>query len=139
MLVDKQFCSVCGIVLSEVFYKCGECGQITCPACQNKDKRCCIDCAPVESSDIRVTRKTNPAFVRPMNLTPQLEAIVGEGPMPRTEVTKRLWIYIKERGLQESTNRRMINADEKLAAVFGDKKQVSMFEMTTLVAQHISK
>jgi len=74
-----------------------------------------------------------------MTLSPELAAIVGEGPLPRTEVTKRLWVYIKKRGLQDSTNRRMINADEKLTVVFGGKHQVSMFEMTALVAKHLTR
>jgi len=139
MVDTSQFCSICGVVLSDVFYKCRKCDQVTCPACQNREKRCCVDCAPTESRDTRVKRKANPAFLRPMNLSPQLTVIVGEGPMPRTEVTKRLWVYIKERGLQDSVNRRMINADEKLAAVFDGKRQVSMFEMTALVSKHIFK
>ena len=66
-----------------------------------------------------------------------LAAVVGSGAMPRTEVTKKLWGYIKRKGLQDSKNRRMINADDKLREVFGGKKQVSMFEMTKLVSKHL--
>ena len=72
-------------------------------------------------------------------LTPSasLAAVVGSAPLPRTEVTKKLWVYIKKNGLQDAKNRRNINADDKLKEVFGGKKQVSMFEMTKLVAGHL--
>jgi len=76
--------------------------------------------------------------MRPWTPSPELAAIVGESPLPRTEVTKRLWVYIKKHGLQDSTNRQMINADDSLAVVFGGKRQVSMFEMTALVSKHLS-
>ncbi len=81
---------------------------------------------------------TNAAFMKPMKVSAELAAVVGEGPMPRSEVTKKIWAYIKEHGLQDSQNKRNINADEKLKAVFGGKPQVSMFEMTKLVSQHLS-
>lgn len=81
-------------------------------------------------------RKPNPAFMRAMTLSPELGAIVGNNPIPRTEVTKKLWAYIKRNGLQDNVNRRMINADDKLQVIFG-RKQVSMFEMTKLVAKHM--
>lgn len=74
----------------------------------------------------------------PKKVSPQLAEVVGAGPMPRTEVTKQLWVYIKAHGLQDSTNKRMINPDEKLAAVFGSNAQVSMFDMTKLVGKHLS-
>jgi len=74
-----------------------------------------------------------------MRLSPELSAIVGEGPMPRTEVTKQLWVYIKKNRLQDPENRRMINADESLTAIFDGREQVNMFEMTGLVAKHILK
>lgn len=138
-LDEKQFCKICGIVLSETFYKCPKCDLITCPSCQNREKKCCIKCAGVQPNRTKTKQRPNSAFIRPLNLSPQLTAVVGEGPLPRTEVTKRLWEYIKERGLQDSTNRRLINADEKLTAVFEGKTQVDMFEMTKLVARHISK
>ncbi len=76
--------------------------------------------------------------MKPMKLSAELAAVVGEGPMPRSEVTKKIWAYIKEHGLQDSQNKRNINADEKLKVVFGGKSQVSMFEMTKLVSQHLS-
>ena len=82
-------------------------------------------------------RKPNAAFMKPMNPSASLSAVVGSSALPRTEVTKKLWGYIKRNGLQDSKNRRMINADDKLAAVFGGKKQVSMFEMTKLVSKHL--
>jgi chromatin remodeling complex protein RSC6 len=82
-------------------------------------------------------RKPNPAFMKPMQPDAQLSAVVGDRPMPRTEVTKKIWDYIKKNNLQDSKNRRMINADEKLKSVFNGKRQVSMFEMTKLVNQHL--
>jgi upstream activation factor subunit UAF30 len=82
-------------------------------------------------------RKPNAAFMKPMTPSSTLAAVVGNTPMPRTEVTSKLWGYIKKNNLQDKTNKRMINADDKLKEVFGGKKQVSMFEMTKLVAKHL--
>ncbi|HET9576984.1 MAG TPA: SWIB/MDM2 domain-containing protein [Usitatibacter sp.] len=82
-------------------------------------------------------RKPNAAFMKPMTPDAALAAVVGNNPMPRTEVTSKLWGYIKKNGLQDKTNKRMINADDKLKEVFGGKKQVSMFEMTKLVSKHM--
>jgi len=82
-------------------------------------------------------RKPNAAFMKPMTPSATLAGVVGSNPMPRTEVTSKLWGYIKKNGLQDKTNKRMINADDKLREVFGGKKQVSMFEMTKLVAKHL--
>jgi upstream activation factor subunit UAF30 len=82
-------------------------------------------------------RAPNPAFMKPMTPSADLAAVVGGSPMPRTEVTKRLWSYIKRKGLQDNKNRRMINADDNLRSVFGGKRQVSMFEMTKLVNKHL--
>jgi len=82
-------------------------------------------------------RKPNAAFMKPMMPSSTLAAVVGSSPMPRTEVTSKLWGYIKKNNLQDKTNRRMINADDKLRDFFGGKKQVSMFEMTKLVAKHL--
>lgn len=82
-------------------------------------------------------RKPNPEFMRPMTPSATLAAVVGGNPMPRTEVTKKLWAYIKRNGLQDRVNKRMINADDKLRAVFGGRSQVSMFEMTRLVNNHL--
>src|SRR3954462_10245869 len=75
-------------------------------------------------------RTPNAAFMKPMQPDEALSAVVGSGPLPRTEITKKLWQYIKKNGLQDAKVRRNINADEKLGRVFGGKKQVSMFEMT---------
>jgi len=82
-------------------------------------------------------RKPSAAFMRPMTLSADLGAVVGSKPIPRTQVTKKLWLYIKKNRLQDSINRRMINADDKLKKVFGGKKKVSMFEMTKLVSKHM--
>jgi chromatin remodeling complex protein RSC6 len=82
-------------------------------------------------------RKPNAAFMKPMTPSAKLAAVVGSSPMPRTEVTSKLWGYIKKNNLQDKTNRRMINADDKLRDVFGGKGQVSMFEMTKLVSKHL--
>ena len=82
-------------------------------------------------------RQPSAAFMKPMTPSAQLAAVVGSNPMPRTEVTKKLWNYIKRKGLQDSKNRRMINADDNLRPVFGGSKQVSMFEMTRLVNKHL--
>lgn len=81
---------------------------------------------------------SNPAFMRPMNVSPELAAVVGNGPIPRPEVVKKLWAYIKSKGLQDKANKRNINADENLKKVFGGKSVVSMFEMTKLVSKHLS-
>lgn len=82
-------------------------------------------------------RTPNAAFMKPMTPSAELGAVIGNSPMPRTEVTKKIWEYIKQNNLQDSANRRMINADAKLKPVFGGKKQVSMFEMTKLVSAHL--
>jgi chromatin remodeling complex protein RSC6 len=76
--------------------------------------------------------------MKPMTPSSTLAAVIGGSPMPRTEVTKKLWAYIKRNGLQDRVNRRMINGDDKLRAVFGGKSQVSMFDMTKLVSKHLS-
>ena len=76
--------------------------------------------------------------MKPMKVSPELAAVVGEGPMPRSEVVKKIWVYIKSNGLQDSKNKRNINADDKLKKVFGGKGTVSMFEMTKLVSSHLS-
>ena len=82
-------------------------------------------------------RKPNAAFMKAMTPSGALAAVVGSMPIPRTEVTKKIWDYIKKNKLQDNANRRMINADDKLKAVFGGKSQVSMFEMTKLVSNHL--
>lgn len=85
------------------------------------------------------TKQKSSKFMQPMKPSKELAAIVGEGPMPRTEVTKKLWAYIKKKDLQDKKNKRNINPDENLQKVFGGKKQaVNMFEMTKLVNKHLS-
>jgi chromatin remodeling complex protein RSC6 len=82
--------------------------------------------------------KTNSAFMKPMTISPELAAVVGKGPFPRSEVVKKLWVYIKKNNLQDAKNRRNINGDENLKKVFGGKATVNMFEMTKLVSKHLS-
>ena len=81
---------------------------------------------------------SNSAFMKPMKISPELAVIVGAGPMPRSEVVKQLWVYIKSKNLQDSQDKRNINADDALKVVFDGKAQVSMFEMTKLVSKHLS-
>ena len=85
-----------------------------------------------------MARKPNAAFMKPMKPSASLATVVGATSIPRTQVTKKLWAYIKKNGLQDKVNRRMINADENLKVIFGGKKQVSMFDMTKLVSKHLS-
>ena len=82
--------------------------------------------------------KTNSAFMKPMTISAELAVVVGKGPMPRSEVVKALWVYIKKNNLQNPKNKRNILADGPLKAVFGGKAEVSMFEMTKLVSKHLS-
>ena len=95
-------------------------------------KAACKKAAPAKK------RTPNAGFAKPMKPSAQLAAIIGKEAMPRYEVTKRIWAYIKEKGLQDSKDKRNINADAKLLPIFGGKKQVTMFEMTKLVNQHLS-
>ena len=82
-------------------------------------------------------RKPNAAFMKPVTPSPALAEVIGSKAVPRTEVTKKLWAYIKKNGLQDSKNKRMIKADATLKPVFGGKAQVNMFEMTKLVSKHV--
>jgi upstream activation factor subunit UAF30 len=82
--------------------------------------------------------KSNSAFMKPMKISEDLAAVVGKGPLPRSEVVKKLWAYIKKNGLQDQKNKRNINADANLKKVFSGKATVSMFEMTKLVSKHLS-
>ena len=86
----------------------------------------------------KAKRTPNAAFMKAMNVSPALAAVVGNKPIPRTEVTKKVWAYIKKNGLQDAKNRRQINADANLKAVFGGKGSVNMFEMTKLINKHLS-
>ncbi len=92
--------------------------------------------APKKAAKAKVKRKPNAAFMRPLMPSGPLAAIVGSMPMPRTEVTSKIWAYIKKNKLQDAVNRRMINADDKLKALFG-KAQASMFELTKYVSKHL--
>jgi chromatin remodeling complex protein RSC6 len=85
----------------------------------------------------KAARKPNAAFMKPVTPDAALAAVVGSKPLPRTELTKKLWDYIKKNGLQDAKNKRNINADDALKAVFGGKKTVTMFEMTKLVSAHV--
>ena len=99
-------------------------------------KKAAKKAAPKKAAPKKKTaRKPNPAFMKALNPSPALAAVVGSSPLPRTEVVKKIWVYIKANKLQDKTNKRMINGDAKLKAVFGGKAQVSMFDM----AKHISK
>lgn len=93
--------------------------------------------APAKKAATKTARKPNAAFMKPMTPSPALAAVIGANPMPRTDVTKKVWDYIKKNKLQDSVNKRNINADDKLKAVFGGKKTVSMFEMTKLISGHL--
>lgn len=84
-------------------------------------------------------RKPNAAFMAPLNVSDSLGAVVGSKPLPRTQIIKKIWDYIKKNGLQDKKNRRMINADEKLKVVFGGKGQISMFELAKVVNKHVKK
>jgi chromatin remodeling complex protein RSC6 len=90
-----------------------------------------------KAAKAKTKRKPNAAFMKPLQPSAALGEVIGDKPMPRTEVTKKIWAYIKKNGLQDKKNRRMVNADAKLRGVFGGKSQVSMFEMTKLVSKHL--
>ena len=93
--------------------------------------------APKAAKKTATKRKPNAAFMKALTPSPALAAVVGASPLPRTEVVKKLWAYIKKNNLQDSKNRRNINADDKLKVVFGGKTTVSMFDMTKLVSKHL--
>ena len=93
---------------------------------------------PAAKKKVAAKRKPNAAFMKPMTPSASLAAVIGAGPMPRTEVTKKIWAYIKKNNLQDKKNRRNINADAALKAVFAGKATVNMFEMTKLVSKHLS-
>ncbi len=94
--------------------------------------------APKKAAKKKSTRKPNAAFMKPLTPSAALGAVVGTKPAPRTEMVKKIWVYIKANKLQDSKNRRMINADAKLKVVFGGKAQVSMFDMAKHLAKHLS-
>ena len=86
----------------------------------------------------KTARKPNAAFMKPMTPSAALAKVVGDKAQPRTEIVKKIWVYIKKNGLQDKKEKRNINADENLKEIFGGKKQVTMFEMTSLVSKHLS-
>ena len=115
------------------------------PAKKAAPKKAAVTKAPAKKAAVKkvpakkaVKRTPNEAFMKALTPSPELAAVVGDKPLPRTEVVKKLWVYIKKNGLQDAKNKRNINADDKLKAVFGGKKTVSMFEMTSLVSKHLS-
>ena len=85
----------------------------------------------------KTARKPNAAFMKPLNPSPALAAVIGNQPRPRTEIVKKIWDYIKKNGLQDKKNKRMINADATLKTVFGGKAQISMFELAKVVSKHV--
>ncbi len=85
------------------------------------------------------TRKPNAAFMAPLAVSEGMQGVIGNKPMPRTEIIKKIWDYIKKNNLQDKTNKRMINADAKLKPIFGGKSQISMFELAKVVNQHVKK
>jgi upstream activation factor subunit UAF30 len=108
------------------------------PAAKKSAKKAPMKKAPAKKAKKPAAkRKPNAAFMKAMTPSAVLAAVVGSMPIPRTEVTKKIWDYIKKNKLQDAVNRRLINADEKLRAVFGGKNKVSMFEMTKLVSNHL--
>ena len=100
-------------------------------------KKTAVKKAAVKKTAKKAARKPNAAFMRPVTPSATLAAVIGDKPVPRTEVTKKLWAYIKKNGLQDKKNKRMINADDKLKVIF-KKPVVNMFEMTKLVSKHLS-
>jgi upstream activation factor subunit UAF30 len=100
-------------------------------------KKAAKKAAPKKAAKKKSARKPSAAFMKPLTPSADLGAIVGTKGLPRTEVVKKLWVYIKANKLQDSKNRRMINADAKLKPVFGGKAQVSMFDMAKLISKHL--
>lgn len=94
--------------------------------------------APKKVAAKKAAPKANSAFMKPLTVSAELALVVGKGPLPRSEVVKKLWVYIKKNELQDQKNKRNINADAALKAVFGGKSVVNMFEMTKLVSKHLS-
>jgi upstream activation factor subunit UAF30 len=92
---------------------------------------------PIQRSK-KMAKGTKSKFMAPLQVSDELAAVIGRGPMPRTEVTKKIWAYIKKNGLQDSKNKRNINPDDRLSKVFGHKKTINMFEMTKLLSKHLS-
>ena len=101
-------------------------------------KKTATKAAPKKAAAKKSARKPNAAFMAPLTLSPALSEVIGNKPLPRTEIIKKIWDYIKKNNLQDKTNRRMINGDDKLKKVFGGKAQISMFELAKVVNKHVS-
>lgn len=108
------------------------------PAVKKTEKKKAVVKKGTKTKVVKKKRTPNPAFMKPMQISDSLAKIVGSKPLPRTEVVKKLWEYIKKNKLQDPVNRRMINADANLKVVFGGKGKVPMFDMTKLVSKHLS-
>ena len=107
------------------------------PAAKKAAKKVAKKAAPKKAAKKKSARKPSAAFMKALTPSAALGEVVGSKPLPRTEVVKKLWVYIKANKLQDKTNRRMINADAKLKPVFGGKAQVSMFDMAKLISKHL--
>ncbi len=101
-------------------------------------KKTAVKKAAPKKAAAKPAKKVNSAFMKPLTVSSELALVVGKGPLPRSEVVKKLWVYIKKHDLQDQKNKRNINGDAALVAVFGGKKTVNMFEMTKLVSKHLS-
>jgi upstream activation factor subunit UAF30 len=100
-------------------------------------KKAAKKAAPKKAAKKTSARKPNAAFMAPLTSSPALADVIGSKPMPRTEIIKKIWDYIKKNGLQDKKNRRMINADAKLKTLFAGKTQVSMFDLAKIVSKHV--
>lgn len=100
-------------------------------------KKAAKKAAPKKAAKKKSARKPNAAFMKPLTLSAPLAEVVGSKPIPRTEIVKKIWVYIKKNGLQDKKNRRMINADAKLKVIFGGKAQISMFELAKVLSKHV--
>jgi upstream activation factor subunit UAF30 len=101
-------------------------------------KKAAKKAAPKKAAPKKSAKKPNAAFMKALTLSPALAAVIGSKPVPRTEIIKKIWEYIKKNNLQDSKNKRMINSDEKLLTLFSGKKQISMFELAKVVNNHVS-
>lgn len=106
-------------------------------ASSKKASRKAVKKAPRKAAKKKSARKPNAGFMKPLTLSASLADVIGNKPVPRTEIIKKLWVYIKKNDLQDKNNRRMINADAKLKVVFGGKGQVSMFELAKVINNHV--
>lgn len=111
---------------------------VTQPAKKAAAKKAAKPAAPKKAAAKKAAGKTNAGLAAPVTPSAELASIIGSKPVPRTEIIKKIWDYIKANGLQDSTNKRMINADSKLKVVFGGKNQISMFELAKVVSNHVS-